>query len=104
LVDTARPPIPRRRDDSLPLSLKKPEYLPPSEIRAAILAVVERHLGVGSDELATAVSRLFGFKATSHQIRTVIQSQVRKMIRNGILADQGGIIQRASRAIPDTSN
>jgi len=102
LVNSARQPTPRKRDDSLPLSLRKPENLPPSEIRAAILVVVERHLGVGSDELDTAVARLFGFKATSQQIRSVIQSQVRKLVRNGILSDQGGTIQRATRALPGT--
>ena len=45
--------------------LRKPDYLPPVEIAAALVAVIRTNLGVPMDEAITEVARLFGFKATS---------------------------------------
>jgi very-short-patch-repair endonuclease len=98
IVNRARPPVPRRRDDSLPLSLKKIENIAPCEIRAGITLVVERNLGVGTDELETAVARLFGFKTTGVQIRNTIQSQIRKLVRGGVLTTNGGMVRRSTSA------
>ena len=98
----AKPVIPRRRDDSVPLSLRKPENLPPAEIRAAAVIVVERNLGVSAEQIATAVARLFGFKSTSSQLRGIIDTQVQRLLDTGILVSRNGLIQRSSSALPGT--
>jgi hypothetical protein len=91
-------PKPRRRDDSTLPSLRKPENLPPQEIRAAIVVVVERHLGVQREEVASAVARLLGFKSTSAQLKAVIDAQLRKLLKSGVVTNTDDIVQRASNA------
>ncbi|MBL9219669.1 MAG: DUF3320 domain-containing protein [Opitutaceae bacterium] len=102
-VNKSKPATPRRRDENSPVSLRKPENFAPQEIRAAVVVVVERHLGVKKDEIAGAVARLFGFKATSPQIRATFDAQLRKLLKGGILReDASRMIHRASRANPNT--
>ena len=102
IVDSSKPARPRFRADDLPPSLRKPEYLPPQEIRATIIEVVELHLGAAADELASTVARMLGFKSTGPQIRSLVDAQVRKLVRSGILADVNGFLQRAANATAST--
>ncbi len=73
-------------------TLRRPEMLPPREIEAAILQVVKESLGAGTDEIVTAVSRLFGFKATSAQLRCLIQERVGQLRASGALDAHGGVL------------
>ena len=102
IVDSSKPAKPRYRGEHLPPSLRKPECLPPQEIRAAIIEVVELHLGAAANELPTTVARMLGFKATSPQIRSLIDAQVRKLVRSGILTDVNGFLQRSTNAVAST--
>jgi len=70
--------------------LRKPESLPPQEIRKAILLLVEENYGVSRDELPVEVARLFGFKATSAQLREVIEQQIQAMLSSKSLQDMDG--------------
>ena len=88
-VNRAKPAVPRRRDDSTLPSLRKPENLPPQEIRATVLVVVERHLGVQRGEVAGAVARLLGFKST-------IDAQVRKLLQSGVVTETDQILRRTT--------
>ena len=69
--------------------LRKPESLPPQEIKKAILILVEENYGVSRDELPVEVARLFGFKATSAQLREVVEQQIQVMLSSGGLQDRG---------------
>lgn len=80
-----------RRAASSP-SLRRPEYLPPAEIRAGILGVVKANLGGKPDEIVLAVSRAFGFQATSTQIRDLIKAQIDALVKAGNLIDQAGLL------------
>jgi very-short-patch-repair endonuclease/DNA polymerase III delta prime subunit len=102
IVDSSKPAKPRYRADALPPSLRKPEYIPPQEIRVTIIEVVELHLGAAADELAATVARMLGFKSTGPQIRSLVDAQVRKLIRSGILADENGFLQRTPNATGST--
>jgi hypothetical protein len=95
-VNRAKPAVPRRRDDSTLPSLRKPENLPPQEIRATVLVVVERHLGVQRGEVAGAVARLLGFKSTSAQLKSVIDAQVRKLLQSGVVTETDQILRRTT--------
>jgi very-short-patch-repair endonuclease len=82
----------RDRSGVLSTTLRKPEMLPPQEIRAAILETVTTNLGAGADEIVQAVSRRLGFKATSSQLREVVQSQIDQLIQQAVLTSQGDLL------------
>jgi hypothetical protein len=73
-------------------SLRKPEFLPPSEIRAATLLLIERHLGAKRAELQTHVARLVGFKKTSQQLAQLIDAEIDTMLREGLLNERDGCL------------
>jgi hypothetical protein len=70
-------------------ALRKPEMLPPVEIDTAIGDIVRANFGARPTEIVQAVSRSFGFKATSSQLRDVIQARVDSMVADGALVKQG---------------
>jgi hypothetical protein len=70
--------------------LRKPESLPPQEIKKAILMLVEEYYGVRRDLLPVDVARLFGFKATSAQLREVIEQQIDALLSSKSLQDMDG--------------
>ena len=63
--------------------------LPPKEIELAIHNVIKENFGASVDEIVLAVSRSFGFKATSSQIREMISNRTDSMVSRGALARQG---------------
>jgi len=70
--------------------LRKPESLPPQEIKKAILVLVEEYYGVSRDQLPVEVARLFGFKATSTQLREVIEQQIEVLLLSKSLQNIDG--------------
>lgn len=72
--------------------LRKPEFLPPQEIAAAVRRWVELHLRVGREEIATGVCRVFGFGSTSRQLREVIDREVERLLNADKLAEEDGRI------------
>jgi very-short-patch-repair endonuclease len=73
-------------------ALRKPEMLPPQEIEVAVLDTVRRNFGASADEIVQTVSRLFGFKATSSQLRDIIQLRIDALINQAVLLQQGSIL------------
>lgn len=84
----------RNRANVSSLSLRKPEMIPPEEIRTAIMKIIDVHHGALSEEIPVAVSRLFGFKNTSAQLRETIGRQSSKLLRDEILEERDGMLQR----------
>jgi hypothetical protein len=82
----------RDRSEVSSANLRKPEMLPPQEIREGVLQVVRANLGAGQDEVVQAVARLLGFKTTSAQLREVIESAIFVLIADGRLAQQGAYL------------
>jgi hypothetical protein len=66
----------RSREQARSNDLRKPEYLPPAEVRAAVLQVISRNLGIRSDDVPAPVAKLFGFRTTSPRLRETIVHQV----------------------------
>lgn len=85
------------RDRSLAGSstLRRPDMLPPAELRAAIQEVVAGSFGASPDEIVPAVARALGFKATSAQLREVIGAQVEGLRQHGALVAQGSMLVAA---------
>jgi hypothetical protein len=69
-------PTVRNRADVQSAGLRKPDMLPPTELRAAILQVVRANFGATPDQVVQSVSRSLGFKATSAQLKAVIDEAI----------------------------
>jgi len=88
------PAVVRDRSQVASASLRKPEMLPPAEIEAALLQIVDDNFGARRDELVQATSRAFGFAATSAQLRSVLDANVDRLISAGDLLDRDGVLTR----------
>jgi very-short-patch-repair endonuclease len=75
-------------------TLRKPEMLPPSEIEEAMLRVVDDNFGAGRDDLVHAVSRLFGYAATSAVLRQVLLEGTDRLTAAGALVVKGDLLVR----------
>ncbi len=87
-----RPVRVRSRDGLASPNLRKPDLLPPSEVRAAIVLLVDAAHGVEPRKLPTAVARLLGFKSTPSTLRSLVEAQVARMTAEGRLAIQGDLL------------
>jgi len=83
----------RNRENTASANLRKPKILPPTEVIAAILAVVRIHFGIKNNEVIAEVSRLFGFKSTSSQLRQIIQTQLQGLVDNGAVTERDAVLQ-----------
>ena len=59
----------RRRNDSLPSRLRKPEMIAPEEIGVALRQATQASFGIVADDAIGEASRLFGFKRVGAEIR-----------------------------------
>ena len=78
----------RNRSDVESQSLRKPELLPPVEIRAAILQVVNASFGVIPEEVIPVVARALGFATTSPTLRETIDRQITASIQAGDVVER----------------
>jgi len=76
-------------------TLRKPENLPPEEVKIAIGRVVEENFGAEQDQLVQAVARLFGFGSTSAQLRGVVESALTDLLESGQFRLDGRLVTRA---------
>ena len=70
-------------------NLRKPEMFPPAEVKAGVLQIVRTNLGRSQDQVVAAIVRLLGFRASSAQLRDVVQSAINDLIEAGMLEQQG---------------
>jgi very-short-patch-repair endonuclease len=64
-------------------NLRKPEMIPPSEVRQAVLHLVNQHVGLRRDELPLLVVKALGFKVTSPKLKDLIDKVLASMLENG---------------------
>jgi len=74
------------------LTLRRPEFLPPSEIDSALIKIVKDNLGAKAEELVTIVSRQLGYKSTSPQLRRVILDRCEALVMAGQLTSMGNLL------------
>jgi very-short-patch-repair endonuclease len=86
------PVVVRDRSDAASRTLKKPELLPPQEIREAIVELVREAHGLRREETATAVSRMLGFQTTSQQLRDRIHQQVELLVSRGVVQEHAEVL------------
>jgi very-short-patch-repair endonuclease len=73
-------------------SLRKPECLPPEEIKAAIVTIVGKNFGAEREQLILAVARALGFASTSSQLRSVIEAAIGELIEGKKLNMDGSLL------------
>jgi len=86
----------RDRGNADSATLRKPEMIPPVEIRKAVSAILEVHLGAANDEVVTEAARLFGFRSTSARLRRAIEREIQSMLENCTLDERMGQLYVAS--------
>jgi hypothetical protein len=86
----------RNRSDAESSSLRRAEYLPPAEIRAAALEVLLENGRVRRDDLVVEIARRFGFQRTGEDLRAVIDAALQNFIGNGATCDENGYFKTAS--------
>jgi very-short-patch-repair endonuclease len=82
----------RDRSGVVSASLRRPDMLPPQEVKQGVLHVVRMNLGGSQDEIAQTVVHLLGFKATSAQLRDVVQTAINTLVQEEILAQKGELL------------
>lgn len=88
----------RDRSEVETATLRKPEYLPPAEIDLAICESVHRNVAAAAEDIAREVSRAFGFKSMSSQLKTVICDRINELVDLGELLENGDQIGLANSA------
>lgn len=74
------------------LTLRRPDFLPPSEVDSALIKVVRDNLGAKAEELVMTVSRQLGYKSTSAQLRGVILDRCEALLEAGQLASKESLL------------
>jgi very-short-patch-repair endonuclease len=89
LWGTAMQQPPVRDRSALPASSRKLEFVPPEELRRAILLVVQESYGIVPGEVPNAVCRLFGFSRVTDDMSAAVEPHRDALVREGYLALQG---------------
>ena len=79
----------RDRSDVRQETLRRPENLPPPELRAAILETIERSLGARDDELPRAVAILLGVSSASGAFKEAIAAAIAHLAAEGRITRHG---------------
>jgi very-short-patch-repair endonuclease len=85
----------RDRSSVQSASLRKPSMLPPKEIDAAVLAIIDSGQGASTEELGTHVPRLLGFAASSALLREMVEIRIEALQSTGIIDQNRGMWTRA---------
>ncbi|MBX3746311.1 MAG: DUF3320 domain-containing protein [Verrucomicrobiae bacterium] len=91
----------RNREAVVVPGVRRAERVPPAEVRAAILALVEAHHGAARDEVPVGVARWLGFKVTPAPLRAVIVEQVTALVERGELGESEGMLKRLEPMSPE---
>lgn len=95
-----REPVVRDRSETRSATLRKPDALPPAEIQSALLSIISCNFGATEDQAVMAVSRAFGFKATSSQLREAIIEILEELITKEVLSRKDGLIDLGPQSPP----
>jgi hypothetical protein len=96
---TVQPPTQitvRDRSEAESSSLRRAEYLPPTEIRTAALQVLSENARVHRDALVVEISRRFGFQRTGEDLRSIIDTTLQALVDRGASCDGEGYFRPAA--------
>jgi uncharacterized protein with von Willebrand factor type A (vWA) domain len=75
---------PRDRSKTRSATLRRPEMLPPVEIRTGLRQIVADHVGVEPQDAIVEVARMFGFQRTGPDLQRVIEGHLRALLSEGV--------------------
>ena len=78
------------------VSNRRPELLPPQEIRAGIIKILKEVHSASAEELVLTLSRQMGFSATSQQLKDIFTKQIVAMCDSGAIKADGSLISEAN--------
>jgi very-short-patch-repair endonuclease len=78
----------RNRESVASSSLRKPDMLPPQEVRSALIHVIQMNVGAGTDEAIVQTSRMLGFRSTSGQLKQIVMREVERLVQEGALSER----------------
>lgn len=81
---------PRDRSATRSGTLRRPEMLPPIEIRTGLRQIIVAHVGVEPRGAVIEVARMLGFQRTGPDLLRVIEDQLRALLGEGILVLRNG--------------
>jgi very-short-patch-repair endonuclease len=88
----------RNRAAAQSASLRKPDLLPPLEVRAAIEKVIAAHHGATAADIVRVVSQLLGFQNTSAALRQVIEAQIKRLVSSGRIVESDNLYRLGDSA------
>ena len=83
----------RRRDGEIPSSLRKPAFIAPEEVGAALAHAVRASFGIAPIDAVNEAIRLLGFKRSGPKIVRHFRRVLDQLVANGILVLKGSLLQ-----------
>lgn len=71
-------------------TLRKPEFLPPGEVRQAVRQIVAREIGILPDEVAIALARSLGFSSSTAALRETASREIGYVIEEAAIINRNG--------------
>ena len=85
-------PVPIRDRSEVEYSLRRPEFLPPIEIREAIKVCVKECHGATKEELERSIPRQLGISSSSQKLREIVSREIHGLVSADMLRTQGEIL------------
>ncbi len=76
---------PRDRSNTRFATLRKPEMIPPVELRTALVQIVRDHIGVEPQDAVIQAARVLGFQRTGADLQGRVDDQLRALLADGVL-------------------
>jgi len=76
----------------LPESKRKPQYIPPEEVEAAMLKVAQYALGISEDSLVAETTRVFGVNHGREDSKIVFSEVLKRLLRERKLVSVEGVV------------
>lgn len=101
LPDQYRVHVSPRDRSAQPSAARKVELIAPEEIAGAIVQTVDQSIGIGVEELSTAVANLLGYRRVSAEVQAAILVILGELLADdGVLEQVGGMVRRRLRHGP----
>jgi len=94
---TGLPARPRSRGRAGSPTLRRPDRLPPSELKQGIIKAIQTHPGISPGELMDLVPKMFGYRASSSTLRNLIGQQLAELKNSGNISESRGILNLTAK-------
>jgi very-short-patch-repair endonuclease len=82
-----------RNRSEVEYNLRRPEFLPPCEIREAIKVCVKECHGATKEELERSIPKQLGISSSSQKLREIVSREVDELVSNENVKIEGGLLK-----------